>query len=158
MWGGAVRPGRSEEAWRVIWALRVMKRPRGATKLIHEGPRDSACESQEEDWAVGNPGTSGGRPQDPRAGSGSDWGGKKKEKKIQFEALERDIRMLTDCLPTDTSPELQRSLQTKQAELRDLPEDRAGQYAQVTQRQLYDTGNQANKLLAWLDRRDQNRR
>ncbi|KAJ1160907.1 hypothetical protein NDU88_001397 [Pleurodeles waltl] len=46
-------------------------------------------------------------------------GCKKKEKKLQFEVLERDIRVLMDCLPKDTCPELRHSLQAKQVERRE---------------------------------------
>ncbi|KAJ1160426.1 hypothetical protein NDU88_000928 [Pleurodeles waltl] len=81
-------------------------------------------------------------------------GGKKKENTLQIEALEREVGTLQDQLPGDGSEELRQRLIAKQTELRELAEDDAREYALATQRRLYDTGDKASKLLAWLDRRD----
>ncbi|KAJ1162084.1 hypothetical protein NDU88_002562 [Pleurodeles waltl] len=85
-------------------------------------------------------------------------GGKKKEKTLLIEALEREVGALEAQLPGDRSEELRRRFTATQTGLHELAENEARKYAQVTQRRLYDTGDQTSKLLAWLVCRDQKQR
>ncbi|KAJ1190914.1 hypothetical protein NDU88_000233 [Pleurodeles waltl] len=50
-------------------------------------------------------------------------GGKKKERTLQIEALEKEVRVLEVQLPGDSSEELCLQLLVKQAELHDLAEE-----------------------------------
>ncbi|KAJ1191188.1 hypothetical protein NDU88_000504 [Pleurodeles waltl] len=73
-------------------------------------------------------------------------GGKKKEKKFQIEELEREGGALEAQLSGNRSEELCRRFIVKQTELRELAENEARKYAQVTHRRLYDNRDKASKL------------
>ncbi|KAJ1079586.1 hypothetical protein NDU88_003893 [Pleurodeles waltl] len=85
-------------------------------------------------------------------------GGKKKGKKLQMETRTREIGALAARLLWENTVELHHSLQARQTEHRALAEDSARKRALTTNRQLYDVGDKANKLLEWLDRMDQDQR
>ncbi|KAJ1216507.1 hypothetical protein NDU88_004108 [Pleurodeles waltl] len=78
-------------------------------------------------------------------------GGKKKDKRLQIEALEKEVGALEAQLPGNQSEELCWQLPAKKANPRDL----ARKYDQTIKRRLYDIGDEASKLLVLSEKRDQ---
>ncbi|KAJ1113895.1 hypothetical protein NDU88_002135 [Pleurodeles waltl] len=86
-------------------------------------------------------------------------GGIRKERILQCTELEKEIAALgAEALSEgQSSPDQSHRLQLRQQELRDLAENKARLCALATQRRLYVVGDKANKLIAWLERRDRGR-
>ncbi|KAJ1082049.1 hypothetical protein NDU88_002219 [Pleurodeles waltl] len=77
-------------------------------------------------------------------------GGKKKETKLKCAEIERDIEELEARLLAENSDDLHHQLHLRQSDLLDLIEEKARSYAVVMQHLLFDVGDEASKLLAWL--------
>ncbi|KAJ1172242.1 hypothetical protein NDU88_004090 [Pleurodeles waltl] len=83
-------------------------------------------------------------------------GGIKKDQLIKVEVLEAEIRALEMAAVQRGRPCPERCHQLRlcQQELRDLADGRTRVHVLATQGRLYDIGYKANKLIAWLGRRD----
>ncbi|KAJ1188315.1 hypothetical protein NDU88_005076 [Pleurodeles waltl] len=78
------------------------------------------------------------------------------EKFLRYEGLEKEITAikLTVLQVGQPSPEQCHRLRLRQQQLRDLVGNKARAYVLVIQGHLYNVGDKANKLVAWLTGRD----
>lgn len=79
----------------------------------------------------------------------------KKEKRQELERLEREILQLENENNQSHTSATIHALQLKQDEYRALYSDRARAIGRDTQSRLYDQGDKAGKLIAWLDKKEQ---
>ncbi|KAJ1088183.1 hypothetical protein NDU88_001342 [Pleurodeles waltl] len=77
-----------------------------------------------------------------------------KEMRLACATIEKDIVSLEATTLASNNPEDHEKLQLRQSEPRALAENQAKQPAVAVQRRLYDVGDKAGRLLAWLEHRD----
>ncbi|KAJ1170206.1 hypothetical protein NDU88_002087 [Pleurodeles waltl] len=79
---------------------------------------------------------------------------KKKECRLQCEALEKNIEVLEAHVSEGGNNNLLHQVRLKRQELTELAGQHTWAYSVVSQWCLYDVEDKANKLLAWLDKSD----
>ena len=84
--------------------------------------------------------------------------GHKRDKQSKINNLEREVWELEQGLITGNDTEARHKLNLKLKEYRDESTEAAKSRIRTTQYKVYEIRNKANKLLAWLDKRDQEQR
>lgn len=89
----------------------------------------------------------------------SEIGRRRKEKTAQMDLLESELLTLesTRCETDEQDKEKHHQLRLKEKELKDVGINQAKFHALATQRRIYDLGDKANKMIAWLEKRDRDR-
>lgn len=80
---------------------------------------------------------------------------RRKERRAAGEILDLDAMQGRD---EEHEAQRRHKLALKQRELRDFEDHQARAYALASQRKLYDLGDKANRVIAWLEKRDRERR
>lgn len=79
--------------------------------------------------------------------------GQRKEKEAQLLTIESDLLTLERDAQMSDNPEVQHRMQLKATEYKALVTDAAKQLARQREGRLYDQGDKAGKLIAWLDKK-----